>query len=63
MFNNNKPPCKPRPLDITVKDGISLIIQYIKIIIAILLYRIEISRLVLTALDNKMDRIDNINIF
>ena len=52
LFINNKPPCNPIPFVTTVKEVISLNIQYIKINIAILLYRIQISRLDLTAFDS-----------
>ena len=62
LLVNNKPPCKPTPLVITVREAISLKIQYNNIIITTLLNRIDISRLLLTALDNKVDVIDKISI-
>jgi hypothetical protein len=64
MFeSNNKPPCNPKPLVTTVKEEISFKIQYINTIIATLLYKIAISRLLVTALDNNMQNIEEINIY
>lgn len=62
FVTNNKPPCKPIPLVVTIKEDQSFKIQYVKLIIAILLYRIEISRLKLTEFDNRVDNIVIINI-
>ena len=59
----NKPPCIPIPLVKTVKEVVSFKIQYDKINIAILLYKIDKSRLEVTALDNSKDKIDNISIY
>jgi len=58
FVTNNKPPCRAIPLVTTLKEAISFKIQYVNIIIAILLYRIEISRLKLTAFESKRDIID-----
>lgn len=58
----NKPPCKPRPLLIKDKLIVSCNIQYINAIIAILLKRIDISRLKVTEIDSNKDSIDIISI-
>ncbi len=59
MFvTNNKPPCRPTAVVTTVKEDKSFKIQYTKIIIAILLYRIDISRLKFTALESKRAKIE-----
>jgi hypothetical protein len=54
----NNPPCKPNPLVTTPKEEISNTIEYSKTIIATLLYKIAKSRLVVTALDNKIKIIE-----
>ena len=60
LFTNNKPPCIPIPLlsrDSVKKDNNT---QYINIIIAILLKRMDISRLNVTALENNKHNIDKV---
>jgi hypothetical protein len=62
LLTNNKPPCIPTPLVIILNEYASLIIQYNNINIAILLYKIDTSRRLFTALDNKVQIIESTNI-